>query len=67
MIPSVFPEHATVLYVFDMTVDYEQEIDVTGDPDKECDDWEYTNPCDVQEELHVPIETNAVLKYWMDN
>ena len=56
-----------MVYVFEMTVDSEQDIDVSGDPDKECDSWDYTNPCDVKEELHIPLEVNAVLKYWMDS
>lgn len=56
-----------LVYVFEMTVDSEQKVDVSGDPDKECNDWEYKDPCDVAEELHVPLEVNAVLKYWMDS
>lgn len=56
-----------MVYVFEMKVDSEQEIDVSGDPDKECDGWEYTDPNEIKEELHVPIEKNALLKYWMEN
>lgn len=56
-----------MVYVFEMTVDHDQEVDVSGDPDKECDSWEYTDPSTILEKLHVPLEANAVLKYWMDN
>lgn len=56
-----------MVYVFEMKVNSDQEVDVSGDPDKECDAWEYTDPNEVSEELHVPIEHNAVLKYWMEN
>ena len=56
-----------MVYVFEMKVDQDQEVDCSLDPDKECDDWTYTDPNEVREELHIPIEYNAVLKYWMDN
>lgn len=56
-----------ILYLFKVTVDPTQEINVSGDPDKECDSWSYTNPNDVVEELHVPLQQNIALKYWMDN
>lgn len=56
-----------MVYVFEMKIDPEQEIDVSGDPDKEFDNLEYKDPSEVMEELHIPLEVNAVLKYWMDN
>lgn len=60
-------EKNIMLYLFKVCVDYSQPIDVSGDPDKECDHWSYQNPNDVVEELHVPLEENLALKYWMDN
>lgn len=56
-----------ILYLFKITVDPMQEIDVTGDPDKECPSWHYVNPNDVVETLHIPLENNIALKHWMDN
>jgi 8-oxo-dGTP pyrophosphatase MutT (NUDIX family) len=52
------------LYLFSVTVDPAQQIDVSGDPDKECNAWTYINPNDVLSELHVPLEDNIALKYW---
>ena len=56
-----------ILYLFKVTVEPQQLIDSSGDPDKECKTWSYQNPNDVVEELHVPLEHNIALKYWMDN
>lgn len=56
-----------ILYLFKITVEPNQLIDASGDPDKECPTWSYQNPNDVVTELHVPIEENIALKYWIDN
>ena len=56
-----------MVYVFEMKVNPNQKIDVSGDPDKECDSWEYMDPNDVKEQLHIPLDKNAVLKYWIEN
>lgn len=56
-----------LVYGFEAKVDPSQEIDVSGDPDKECDSWEYMDPNEVCEELHVPVERNVLLKYWIEN
>lgn len=56
-----------MVYVFETKIDMEQDIDCTNDPDNECDAWEYKDPNDVCEELHVPVERNALLKYWIEN
>jgi len=55
-----------MIYVFEVTVDPEQKVDVSKDPDKECDDWEYKDPNEVKDKLHVSIEKNMLLKYWID-
>lgn len=60
-------EQNILLYLFKIIVDPNQKIDVSQDPDKECNDWIYVNPNDVVEELHVPIERNIALQYWMKN
>lgn len=56
-----------MVYGFEVKVDIDQEIDCTKDPDNECDSWEYKDPNDVCEELHVPVERNVLLKYWIEN
>lgn len=56
-----------LVYVMKVEVDPEQEIDTSNDPDEECDHWEYMDPNEVVEELHVPLERNSVLKAWMDS
>jgi 8-oxo-dGTP pyrophosphatase MutT (NUDIX family) len=56
-----------MVYVFEVKVDPDQLVDASKDPDKECDDWEYMDPNEVSDNLHVPVEHNIVLKYWMDS
>ena len=56
-----------MLYLFKVEVDPEQEIDVSGDPDEEVNDWNYTDPNDVKEELHVKPEDNILIQYWINN
>ena len=56
-----------MLYLFEVTVDKSQEIDVSGDPDEEVDDWNYMDPNNVRDELHVPVEDNILLKYWIND
>jgi len=56
-----------LVYLFEVRVDPDQIIDPSNDPDKESDWWIYVDPNDVREELHIPLEHNVVLKYWIDN
>jgi len=56
-----------LLYLFKVKVDQNQPIDTSKDPDQECLTWAYTNPNNVVEALHVPLERNLALKYWMNN
>lgn len=56
-----------IVYLFKVIVDENQEIDVSLDPDNECQSWEYVDPNDVVHELHVPVERNVLLKYWANN
>ena len=56
-----------LLYVFKVEIDADQEIDTSGDPDKECDDWTYEDPFDHINELHVTADRNLELKYWAYN
>lgn len=56
-----------MLYLFTAEIDDEQEIDTSGDPDKEFDDLNYINPINVIGEMHVEPEKNLVIQYWLDN
>lgn len=64
---KVIKNGSVLVYGFEAKVNPSQEINVSGDPDNECDDWEYKDPNQVAEELHVPIERNVLLKYWIEN
>lgn len=56
-----------LLYLFKVEVDSDQEVDTSGDPDNECDDFSYEDPFDHIDELHVPAKENLALKYWAHN
>jgi len=56
-----------LIYLFKCKVDPNQKIDTSNDPDKEFDNLEYIDPNDVREELHVPIERNVTLHYWINS
>ena len=57
-------EKKIMVYIFDVKVDPNQKIDVSGDPDEECDVWAYLDPNSIVDELHVPIDDNWGLEYW---
>jgi 8-oxo-dGTP pyrophosphatase MutT (NUDIX family) len=56
-----------LLYLFKITIKPDQQFDFSKDPDKEFKELKYVNPNDVVTELHVPLEHNIALKYWMNN
>jgi ADP-ribose pyrophosphatase YjhB (NUDIX family) len=60
-------EQNLLLYLFHVTPDPKQMLDASKDPDKEVDSWHYMNPNYVVSDLHVPIQHNIALKYWMNN
>lgn len=60
-------EKKIMLYLFKIKVDEDQEVDCSKDPDKEFSEVIYKDPNDVREELHVPIEDNIALKYWLED
>jgi NAD+ diphosphatase len=61
------PEKKVMVYIFDVKVDLDQKIDVSGDPDEECDVWAYLDPNDILDNLHVPVEDNWGLEYWANS
>jgi len=56
-----------LLYLFIVTVDSEQKVDCSNDPDKECDNFTYEDPFDHIHELHISPEENWAIKYWANN
>ena len=56
-----------LVYVMRVEIDPNQTIDVSKDPDQECDAWMYKDPCDMVDNLHVELEDNTVLQAWMDD
>lgn len=56
-----------ILYLFKVEIDPTQAIDTSGDPDQECQVWLYIDPNEVRDDLHVPIERNIALQYWINS
>jgi 8-oxo-dGTP pyrophosphatase MutT (NUDIX family) len=56
-----------LIYLFKVTVDKNQKIDTSKDPDKECLSYDYIDPNEVKDNLHIPIERNVALQYWANN
>ena len=56
-----------MLYLFKVTVDPNQEIDFSKDPDEEFSHVTYMDVNNIVEELHVPVEENVALKYWINS
>jgi len=54
-----------LIYLFRVAT--EGTIDTSNDPDQECPTWEFKDPIEVCNELHVPAEHNLALKYWFNN
>lgn len=67
MIGSFFTEEKNIIYCFKGKMPESYEIDTSKDPDKECDDWEFKDPNDIRDELHVPINKNFIIQYWVNN
>jgi len=57
-------EKDLMLYLFKVTVDTNQEIDFSNDPDKEFSSVIYIDPNYIIDDLHVPAEDNIAIKYW---
>lgn len=56
-----------MLYLYEVVIDSEQEVDVSEDPDQECPFWVFIDPNQVKKELYVPLEDNVGLQYWMNS
>lgn len=56
-----------LIYVMKVEIDSSQKVDVSQDPDEECNDWTFVDPNTIVEELHVPLQDNLVLKAWIES
>ena len=60
-------ERNIILYLFKIEVNPAQPMDWSKDPDKEFKELKFVNPNEIVEELHVPLEHNIALKYWLNS
>ena len=60
-------EKNLLLYLFKIVPDPKCYITAENDPDQEFEILDYIDPNDVADNLHVPIEHNMALKYWIEN
>jgi 8-oxo-dGTP pyrophosphatase MutT (NUDIX family) len=54
-----------LVYLIEAKVDSDQKIDPSNDPDQEAALWDFVDPNDVCDNLHIPLKDNVVLKHWM--
>lgn len=67
IIKIISNENKDLIYLFEGKLPENFELDSSKDPDLEVREWVFIDPNDVVEELHIPIERNAALKYWIEN
>jgi 8-oxo-dGTP pyrophosphatase MutT (NUDIX family) len=58
-------DRGILLYIF--KVEVSGNVDTSGDPDNECDDWHYVDPIDVIDHLHMPMPHNSIIKLWFQS
>ncbi len=62
-----FTEDKNLIYLFQGFFTEELDISTTSDPDKEVTLWEWVEPYDIKDELHIPLDKNILIKYWVNN
>jgi 8-oxo-dGTP pyrophosphatase MutT (NUDIX family) len=67
LVKICFTFNKNMLYLFTAKLPEDHSFDVSKDPDKEVESWEFLEPNEVKEELHIPLEDNVLLKYWSEN
>jgi 8-oxo-dGTP pyrophosphatase MutT (NUDIX family) len=60
-------EDKVLLYLFKIHPHNPLSLNPSNDPDQEFEILEYMDPNDVVENLHIPLERNMALKYWMNH
>jgi ADP-ribose pyrophosphatase YjhB (NUDIX family) len=62
---KVYKKENRIIYLY--KVEYEGEQDTSKDPDKEVEKWDFVDPTTVVDNLHIPLERNCLLQYYMEN
>lgn len=63
------PVKNLLIYTFQVSIDESKLNEMSGknDPDNEVEEWKFVDPNDHVDNLHVPLEHNQILKYWIEN
>lgn len=64
MVKCGINDDGIMLYLFEVAIDAKQKVDCSGDPDMECDFFEYEDPFDHVDNLHVDISDNWAIQHW---
>lgn len=67
IVKCFFKEDSVMIYLFEGKLPESYEFDTSNDPDLEVDEWNFVDPIEVANELHVPVEENHIIKYWANN
>ena len=67
LVGVTFTKDKNLLYLFEGSLPEELTISTTPDPDKEVSLWEWKDPYDIKDELHVDIKDNVVIQHWINN
>ena len=66
-IAKAFFKDSALIYLFEGEICEDPEFDSSKDPDLEVDEWEFVDPFEVIDELHVPVEENEIIKLWANH
>lgn len=55
----------SIIYLFEVIIDPNQAIDPSKDPDDECAHWEYIDPIEIIDDLHIPLSENWAIQHWI--
>ena len=67
IVKTFFSKNSALVYLFEGELPEEYEFDTSKDPDLEVSSWFFVDPFSVIEELNVPAEENAIIRYWAEN
>lgn len=59
-------ENNRMIYLFEVKIDKEQQINIKNDPDEEFEEIGFHDIANHISELHVPAKRNWVLKHWLE-
>jgi len=64
LIKVFLTDEKNLIYMYEGFLPEEYEFDTTEDPDQEVETWEWVDPFDIIDELHIPVEKNVIVQYW---